>query len=453
MLNNRIPLRNGSKIAIIGGGPAGSFFANFALRLARKMGLEVSITIFETRNFTRAGRSACNMSVGVLAERLRERLDQEDIQVPPRCIQTEIERYSFFTQDDHLQLHHPEPGHKPRIVTVFRGAGPVHSHYTEDISFDNFLLRLVERRGARVIPQEVKDVILPSHIQARTQVLYGDGEELPADLVVGAFGLNTLTIEHFGKKGFGYVPPRTIKSCILDVPLGKEAIAATCNKTIHVFALGMKEIEFASITPRGDYLTIAVVGRRDINISQVKEFLSHPVVLKILPQGPEMLKNCCICFPKISVSTPFQPYSDRLVIIGDAGVSRSYKNGIESAFVVAELAAQTAFREGVSKEAFERGYYKPARKIFARDNLYGKLMFRTFDLVASQRRVLTERLEYARVHRERWIAHRINEGLWNLVTGDAPYKEVFFELFSLRLQISLLSVTLYGLIKQKFGIK
>lgn len=453
MGNRRITLRNGAQVAIIGGGPAGSFFANFALKLAREAGLDVTVTIFEWRDFTRPDRGGCNMSVGVLAERLMERLDGEGIEVPQRCVQSKIEDYNFFTQDDHLCLHHPKFGHKPRIATVFRGGGPVHSKPTQDISFDNFLLRLVEARGARVIPQEIKDVVLPHRPEDPATIIYGNNEHLSADLVVGAFGVNSQTMENFAKLGFGYTPPRTLRTCIVDSPLGRDIIAERYGKTINVFALGMEEIEFASLTPRGDYLTIAVVGKKDVGTPQLRQFLNHPVVLKVLPQGTEVLKGCCICFPRIPVSAAHQPYDDRLVIVGDAGISRSYKNGIESAFVVAKLAAETAFWHGVSKEAFRKGYYEPARRIYTRDNLYGRLMFRAFDLIASQKRLLSERLGHPKMHKEKWLAERINEGLWNLVTGDAPYRDIFLELFSPRLQFSLLPVTLAGLFKGGLRIK
>ncbi|MFQ5957284.1 MAG: hypothetical protein ACE5KK_05885, partial [Candidatus Brocadiales bacterium] len=313
-------------------------------------------------------------------------------------------------------------------------------------------------RGANLIHEEVKDVILPQRLEDKATVIYGhDARELRADLIVGAFGINTPTMELFEKMYFGYVPPRTIRTCILEAHMGKEFMVKEYGNNIYVFALGMKEIEFASFTPRGDYLTIAIVGKRDISTPQVKQFLNHPAVLKVLPKGEDVLRDSsCICFPKISVSTPAQPYSDRLVIIGDAGVSRSYKNGIESAFVVAQLAANTAFRQGVSKEAFKRGYYEPARHIFVRDNLYAKAMFKLFDLFVCREHHLSERAGYAKIHQERWVAKQINEGLWKLVTGDAPYREIFMELFSPRLQFALLPITIGALaefFKERLGIK
>ncbi|MEE9201543.1 MAG: hypothetical protein V3V45_08870, partial [Candidatus Brocadiales bacterium] len=452
-------LKDGSQIAIIGGGPAGCFFANFANHLAGQLGLDVSVTIFEWRDFARADKSGCNMSVGVLAENMLHRLDSANISVPESCIQTRIEGYHFITREDRMSLHHPEPGHTPRIVTVFRGAGPPNSGLGADASFDNFMLRTAEERGANVIHEEVKDIILPKRPEDKVTVVYGrEARELHADLVVGAFGINTPTMEMFEKMQFGYVPPHTIRTCIMEADLDKELMAGKHDSnTIHVFALGTGDIEFASLTPRGKYLTVAVVGKRDISTPQVKQFLEHPAVLKVLPRGAEVLKDCCcICFPKISVSTPAQPYADRLVIIGDAGVSRSYKNGIESAFIVAQLAADTAFRQGISKDALRKGYYEPACQIFTRDNFYARVMFKLFELYATRERKLSKKISYSKIHRGRWVNRQVNEGLWNLVTGDAPYREIFLELFSLRLQFALLPVTagvVGELLKEGLGIK
>ncbi len=452
-------LRNGSKIAIIGGGPAGCLFANFANKLARQQGLDVSISIFEWRQFARPGKASCNMSVGVLGENILQKFDSMGLSIPNRCIQTEIKGYHFITRGDRVSLHHPKPGHRPRIVTVFRGAGPLQSHFEHDVSFDNFMLTTARERGANVIQEEVKDVILPQRPEDKVTVIYGrEARELRADLVVGACGINTSTMEIFERMHFGYVPPRTIRTCIIETNLDK-AFMATKHDTniIHVFAVGMKDIQFVSLTPRGDYLTIAIVGKSDISIQQVKQFLSYPALLRTLPQGADALKHAsCICFPKISVSTPAQPYSDRLVIIGDAGVSRSYKNGIESAFTVAQLAANTAFQQGVSKEAFRKGYYEPACNIFTRDNLYAKVMFKLFDLFASREHHLSEMMRFGKIHNERWVAKQINSGLWKLVTGDAPYREIFMELFGARLQCAILPATIGALgtvFKEYLGMK
>ena len=46
-----LQLENGARIAVVGGGPAGSMFAYFLLRLAQKIDLQISVDIYEPRFF------------------------------------------------------------------------------------------------------------------------------------------------------------------------------------------------------------------------------------------------------------------------------------------------------------------------------------------------------------------------------------------------------------------
>ncbi|HLG29880.1 MAG TPA: hypothetical protein VI387_06670, partial [Candidatus Brocadiales bacterium] len=141
MDNKEFLLKDGSKIAIVGGGPAGSLFAHFAHKLAKEKGINVEVTIFEGKDFTQRGPKGCNMSAAVISETLFEKLENQNIIIPDTCIQQHIEGYHFQTQDFGLFLRHPDPSHKPKIVTVFRGNGPWFSTQTENISFDDFLLK------------------------------------------------------------------------------------------------------------------------------------------------------------------------------------------------------------------------------------------------------------------------------------------------------------------------
>ena len=70
-----------------------------------------------------------------------------------------------------------------------------------------------------------------------------------------------------------------------------------------------------------------------------------------------------------------------MVIIGDASCTRYYKNGIESAFKTAKLAAETAINNGISNTAFKRGYFRQARKQIIWDNFFGKVLFGIYNLV------------------------------------------------------------------------
>ena len=48
-------IETGSKVAIIGGGPAGSFFALYLLHYARERGIHPEITIYQRRSIDKLG--------------------------------------------------------------------------------------------------------------------------------------------------------------------------------------------------------------------------------------------------------------------------------------------------------------------------------------------------------------------------------------------------------------
>ena len=84
--------------------------------------------------------------------------------------------------------------------------------------------------GVEVIFDIVKDFRLPSRKGEPVKVICGEGNsknEFEADLVVGAFGVNTGMMEKVGNMGFGYKPPKTVRTCQCEIMLSKEYIEKT----------------------------------------------------------------------------------------------------------------------------------------------------------------------------------------------------------------------------------
>jgi len=186
-------LKDGSRIAIIGGGPAGSFFAHFIQKFALEKGISLSTKIFDGKDFQKRGPKGCNLCAGVIAESLNQKLMKEGIYLPEKRIINRVDGYCLHVNGKQLILSCAE-NEKNAIATVFRGNGPRFSTYSETISFDDYLLTWAQDQGAEVISQSVWEVGLSKDKTKPVCLSYGEKDnpqKFEADLVVGAFGVNT----------------------------------------------------------------------------------------------------------------------------------------------------------------------------------------------------------------------------------------------------------------------
>ena len=87
MVDNGHQLDDGSRVGVIGGGPAGSFFSIFLLDLAERMGMDIEVDIYEPRDYTKPGPVGCNMCGGIISESLVQNLASEGINLPPTIVQ------------------------------------------------------------------------------------------------------------------------------------------------------------------------------------------------------------------------------------------------------------------------------------------------------------------------------------------------------------------------------
>ena len=153
------------------------------------------------------------------------------------------------------------------------------------------------------------------------------------------------------------------------------------------------------------------------------EMLSQVTQLTALVPAPP--PDFCHCSPKICVRGATQPFADRVVLVGDCGVTRLYKDGIGAAYRTSKAAAVTAVFEGVSEEDFKRKYW-PACQYLSRDNQIGQIVFGVTRLIQKSRslrrgvrRMVTEEQQKGGDER------RMSMVLWDTFTGSAPYRSVF----------------------------
>ena len=148
---------------------------------------------------------------------------------------------------------------------------------------------------------------------------------------------------------------------------------------------------------------------------------------KCLPPNFPVDKFACGCAPRINVGGSPQPFGDRIVFIGDCGVSRLYKDGNGAAYRAAKVAARTAIFDGISTADFRKNYLPFCRTIEF-DNRVGKLIFSIVHLF--QKLGWTRRALLRMVRDEQQGKASAQSGmsmvLWDMFTGSAPYREIFW---------------------------
>ena len=106
-------------------------------------------------------------------------------------------------------------------------------------------------------------------------------------------------------------------------------------------------------------------------------------------------------------------------------MSGVYRNGIESAFDTARLAATAAFERGISSEDFRNEYDNPALKLLSQSRLYGNLISRIHNYTTSGTQLVNVQFDHLEKRSNDWSALQINGILWDIVTGDTRYKDIF----------------------------
>lgn len=418
--SNSIELYDGSRIAVIGGGPAGSFFTYFTLDFADRYGIDVQIDIIEGKDFTCAGPSGCNHCGGIISESLVQHLATEGINIPSNVIRRGIESYTLHLENGSTVIETPLK--EQRIASVYRGFGPKGSLLKDYESFDNFLLQLCQTNGANIIHDRVMEMKRESDgIVLKTK----SGEEIKYDLVVGAVGLNKPTLELFKSVCPTYQLPGITKTFICELYMDPAEVDAYFGNSMHVFLLNLSNIKFGALIPKGSYVTLVLLGN-EINRKVVESFLTSEPVQKCFPPGTDINSIMpCQCYPTINISSAKTAFADRVVLIGDSSTSKLYKNGIGAAYLTSKAAAKTVIFNGISESDF-RKYYEPICKKLDLDNKIGKGIFGLTNII--QKSKFLKKGLYSMVVNEQEkdnYKRRMSSILWDTFTGSAPYADIF----------------------------
>jgi len=411
-------LQDGSRIAVIGAGPAGSMFSYFFLNMAELIGLQADVDMYEPRQFCHRGPSGCNHCGGIVSESLVQRLATEGINLPDGIVQRGIESYTLHMDVGDVEI--ATPLMEKRIAAIYRGNGPKESSPEAASSFDGFLQDLAQDKGATIIRRLVTGIRRDGE---RMSVQCADQTSADYDLVVVAAGVNSRLLDILESDMFAFRQPDRTKTFICEFHLGKELINKTFGPSMHVFLLDIPRLEFAALVPKGDYVTLCLLGD-DIDEALMTRFFESPEVRNCFPQNM-IPPHVCHCYPRINIQPSRPVYGDRLVMIGDSGSTRLFKDGIGASYRTAKSAAKTVVFHGVGADSFKR-HYAPLCHRIDHDNLVGKFVFNVAGLVQKARFARRGVLRMTRSEQQRSEGPRRMSGvLWDLFSGSASYTNVF----------------------------
>jgi len=423
----KIPLKDGSTVAIIGGGPAGSSCAIKLKREARKEGLDIRVVLFEGKDF----EFHYNQCVGVLSPPLEAILEKElGVSLPLDLIRRRIYAYRLHTQGSEVLLMGREEDWP--TYTVRR------------VKFDKFMLEKAEELGAEVVKARVTDLEFVRSGPLDEVRVYSESGYLRADVVVGAFGLDEgmlSVFENATEKGKSYRrPSKFLKTFITKFHTERGFIERKLGNIIYAFLLPLPPIEFGAITPKEDHVIINIAGE-EVTSLDMDRFLDLPQVQDHLPCfNREELVYFEGKFPTAPAKNPF---GHRFVTVGDAtGWMRPFKGkGINTAISTGIEAAKVLLQHGVSREAFEH-YARRCQGLL--EDYYFGMGVRLFCKAGSRCHLLDPLIEGAKVDLG------LYEALYNSVSGQESYKVILQKTLNLRTTKKLGSI-IWGQLRPRAG--
>lgn len=161
-MNQALQLPSPATILVVGGGPAGSFFAIEVLRKARQSGRQIELLVIEQKrqplfyqsSCPSAYREGCNYCAGGISPRMADILTNAGIEVPSETVTGVVE--TVIVQGDWKNIEIQVPLGR-RMFSVHRGSRPTGRTNRYD-NFDSFLLECAVAEGARILTGEVKSV-------------------------------------------------------------------------------------------------------------------------------------------------------------------------------------------------------------------------------------------------------------------------------------------------------
>ncbi len=443
-------MTDGSTVAVIGGGPAGAFFAIHLLRRARELTRTLKVIILERRRSVslqpaRGGAESwkgCNYCAGGISPKLHDVLEELGLRLPEEIIQSRIGSISIQGFWKNIELEVP-PGRE--LVSVYRGSRP-HARFEGYKNFDSFLLDAALKAGAELIAGDAIDATYNERGKPVIRYCAGGTElRLEADLAVFAAGVNeevgttlerSRMLQSLQRLIPSFRPPRVRQALIFELE-AKPKVPSNLLGTIHFVEYGSKALplEMCSLVPKRGFITVVLIGEgvdkvTDLGESPgiVKRFLELPHIRKLVSPRVQ-LSTACICRPNMVVGSARHPFGDRVVAVGDMVTTRLYKDGILSACQTARALAVTVLGLGIDAASLEEGY-GPVLRRFRRGNRLASFVFLLHRLFFSSS--VLSRVLYQAVITERKGTpsgqRHLGNILWRIASGDDDYQAIFLSM-------------------------
>jgi len=372
--------------------------------LSLQKGINPRIIIYEGKRLEK--KSYYNQCLGVLSPPLGKIMEKElGIPFPSHIIQKRINGYFVHSDNNILKL---TGEHEP-------------SYACRRVEFDNYLFQQVKEMGVEVIPARVTD--LDRSLDGI--MVYSESNNVNADVIVGAFGLDDGMAKIF-ERITPYCQPKFLSSIVTKIHPGNKAMNQF-GEYLHAFLPGsLPHVEFGAITPKGNHLSLNIAGKK-VDAKMMDKFLNLASVRKVLPNNLENFLPHLYYFKGKFPTLPAKGvFGERYVMVGDAaGLNRPFKGkGINSAVITGIRAAATIINHGISKESFHE-YLKSCLEL-TDDIPYGKVL-RFFTIQSSKYGLLDSVFEIAKKEEP------LKKAFFNIVSGQETYKKIWLEIRNFKL--------------------
>lgn len=306
-------------VIVVGAGVAGS---TAAIQLARQ-GLEV--VLIERGPYP----GSKNLSGGVLYGRVLEQVLPNYRQEAPleRSITNQV--ISFLTEDTHFNVDFKNPSFDAsgNAFTVLRG------------KFDRWLGEQAEQSGAILVPGIKVDRVLKQN--DRVVGVVAAGEEMFADVVIAADGVNSFIAQEAGLRG--RLPAEHVAVGVKElIGLPREVI----EERFHLQGSEGAAYSIVGFATKGvpgggflytntDSLSIGLVMQvadlvrtKSRSADILEDFLAHPMIAPLI-KGGKLLEYGAHLVPEGGLAVMPRLYTDGMLLVGDAAGL-----GINNGFVV-----------------------------------------------------------------------------------------------------------------------